>query len=93
MAQLIAARYPYLRHDFLREYSVQKAYYQGSKEVIRERVTELWTDLSYLPEYDHYRSDLDGFFRWIFSGKTWDESVDFRPRWKVPPFHRKKAST
>lgn len=93
LAQLIAARYPYLRYDFLREYSVQKAYYQGNKEVIRDKLTEMWTDLTYLPEYDHNRKDLDEFFRWIFSGKTWDESVDFRPRWKLPPYHRKKSTS
>lgn len=88
LAQLIAAKYPYLRHDFLREYSVQKAYYQGDKDVIRERLTEIWTDLNYLPEYDRYRSDLDGLFKWIFAGKTWDETVDIRMRWKLPPYHR-----
>jgi hypothetical protein len=93
LAQLIAAKYPYLRHDFLREYPVQKAYYQGNKEVIREKLTEIWTDLSCLSDYDRYRSDLDGFFNWIFSGKTWDESVDFRSRWKLPPFNRKRQSS
>jgi len=89
LAQLIAAKYPYLRHDFLREYPVQKAYYRGNKEVIRGKLTEIWADLNSLSEYDHYRSDLDGFFEWMFTGKTWDESVDFRSRWKLPPFNRK----
>src|SRR5690606_196195 len=93
LAQLIAAKYPYLRYDFLQEYSVQKAYYQGDKEMIRDKLMEIWTDLSSLSEYGHFQEDLEGFFDWVFSGKTWDESVDFRPRWKLPPYHRKKASS
>ncbi|SDX15811.1 Phage phiEco32-like COOH.NH2 ligase-type 2 [Marininema mesophilum] len=88
-AQLIVARYPELTARDLHELSVQKAYYEGEKEVLRDRASRLWGELTLLPEYKTYQKFLDALSQYLFSGITWDESKDFRIYWKLPPYSRK----
>lgn len=87
-AQVIAAQYPYLRYNPLKDSSIQTAYYQGSKGKLKKIVPTLWRDLARLPEYKEYQTYLDGLFRMLLSGTTWDERIDFRRRWKLAPYNR-----
>lgn len=87
-AQLIAARYPYLSLNPLKEIAIQEAYYRGSKEKLKSFVYELWEDLAHLPEYNQNKTYLDAFYQLLLSGKTWDERSDFRRRWRLPPYQR-----
>src|SRR5690606_17843696 len=87
-AQVIAAQYPYLRYNPLKDSSIQTAYYQGSKGKLKKIVPTLWRDLARLPEYKEYQTYLDGFFSLLLSGTTWNERVDFRRRWKLAPYNR-----
>lgn len=89
-AKLIAANYWRLPCNALDEVSLQKAYYEGKKELIRERIEPLWEELKHLPQYTVYEKYLNDFYRYLTSGKTWDESHDFRRLWRIPPFHVKK---
>ncbi|WP_380705768.1 putative amidoligase domain-containing protein [Salinithrix halophila] len=87
-AQLIVARYPFLPATDFRDLSVQRSYYNGEKENLRARAARLWEELRLLPEYKVHQRYLDTLSEFLFSGKTWDESKDFRTLWKLPPYHR-----
>jgi hypothetical protein len=92
-AQLIASRYPYLQLEPLKRLSVQRAYYHGIKTDIQPLVETLWEDLRGLNEYAGYAEFLDPFYKYLLSGKTWDEQRDIRQVWKVPPYqHSPKTS-
>lgn len=86
-AKLVTARYPLLKADYLDRYLVQKAYYQGDKDGLREIVRSLWDELRNVDGYQHYSRYLDPFYRMIDSGREWNEAKDIRPVWKLPP-HR-----
>lgn len=83
-AKLVAARYPLLRAGDLNSYVVQKAYYRGDKEELREIVRNLWSELRSVDGYHRYSHYLDPFYRMIESGKRWNEEKDIRPLWKLP---------
>lgn len=83
-AKLVAARYPLLRADDLNSYVVQKAYYRGDKDELREIVRNLWDELRSVDGYHRYSRYLDPFYQMIESGKRWNEEKDIRPLWKLP---------
>lgn len=86
LAKLVVARYPILKADDLKRYTVQKAYYDGNKEQLKPIVSRLWEELKGLDDYQRYQRYLDSFFRMLFSDKTWNESKDIRKLWKIPPY-------
>ncbi|QKG84510.1 hypothetical protein GXN76_08480 [Kroppenstedtia pulmonis] len=88
LAKVVAAYYPYLPDDPLAQLRFQKAYYQGNKNALKEKVQSLWENLVVLNSYKKYQIHLDALYSLLFTGTTWDESQDFRIYWKVPPYHR-----
>lgn len=87
LAKVIARLYPYLSEYPLNSVAVQQAYYKGDKETIREIVPRLWNDLLQFAAYAEEATALNAYYQFIMSGQTWDERVDIRPKWRIPPFH------
>lgn len=90
LAKCIVANYQYLPKDPLSEPDLQSAYYEGDKQKANEWLHQLWADIRNLKDYSHYRNYLEPFYHYLSSGKTWDESKDFRKVWRLPPFHQRK---
>lgn len=90
LAQFIVANYQFLPHDPLSDPELKKAYYHGDKRKIRDWITHLWSDVQKLKDYRKYESFLDPFYRYLLSGRTWNESQDFRRLWRLPPYHKRK---
>ncbi|MDR6224277.1 putative amidoligase domain-containing protein [Desmospora profundinema] len=88
VAQLIAARYPYLPTDDWYDDKLQQAYYRGDKKVVRERMEGLWGALKRLGEYERSQKDLDRFYQMAVSGVPWNEKQDIRKAWKLPPYQK-----
>jgi hypothetical protein len=87
-AKVIASSYPYLPKDYLKDFSMQKAYYHGDKTEIKKVLESLWNDLRNRKEYQQYQEYLDNYYQMLTSGSAWDESRDIRVAWKMPPYHR-----
>lgn len=90
LAQCIVANYPYLPRAPLQELDMVKAYYYGNKQELRKWIGYLWSDVQRLSDYRKYENYLDPFYRFLLSGRTWDETQDFRRFWKLPPYHKRK---
>lgn len=87
LAKVIALNYPYLDYLPLNDVYMQKAYYNGDKDQIRAVVTKLWNEVKRLSDYHEEQQNLDAYYKYLMSGKTWDESEDIRKKWRIPPFH------
>lgn len=89
LAQCIVANYPYLLYNPLQDLEMIQAYYEGDKQKIREWIRFLWMDIQRLNDYRKVESYLDPFYRFLLSGRTWDETQDFRKFWRLPPYHKR----
>ncbi|TCS83036.1 putative amidoligase domain-containing protein [Tepidibacillus fermentans] len=87
LAKLIVKNYIYLYQDPLYDREIQEAYYQGEKEVLKPIVQKLWVELKQLKTYDDYRNYLDPLEKLMDKGYIWNENMDIRRLWKLPPFH------
>ncbi|WP_054949806.1 putative amidoligase domain-containing protein [Numidum massiliense] len=90
LAKLIACHYPYFNDWPLSDVAVQKAYYDGNKEVIGNIVPRLWRTLTQFDTYREEQKNLDAYYQLLTSGKTWDETEDIRKKWRIPPFHHSR---
>ncbi|WP_164491717.1 putative amidoligase domain-containing protein [Staphylospora marina] len=88
-AKVIAVNYRSLRHDPFAQLKMQEAYYSGNKKELAAWLEPIWEDLRQTEEYRLYARYLDDFFRYLASGKVWDETRDFRKSWRIPPYHLK----
>lgn len=88
LAKLIAENYIYLEQDPLENSSVQEAYYTGNKEVLRPIVNRLWHELKGLKDFSLYQKYLLPLEDLMVKGYTWDETIDIRKPWRLPPFHK-----
>lgn len=91
LAKIIVANYAVLKVLPLADDMIEEAYYQGNKEKIRPWLNALWQELKQCEEYETYQKYLDDLYRYLSSGKQWNESQDFRKRWRLPPYTRKKS--
>jgi hypothetical protein len=86
------ANYRVLKQQPLSDLGRQKAYYDGNKEVLRPWLEPLWEELRQLEDYAVYRKYLDEFHRYLASGVSWDETVDFRKVWRIHPYLHKRGT-
>ncbi|MCZ8513087.1 hypothetical protein O9H85_11765 [Paenibacillus filicis] len=86
LAKLIAGNYRELPRRPLEEPEVQRAYYQGVKARIRPLLGALWRDLEKLPDYAQHETYLRPLRRMMLQMRSWKETEDFRPKWKISPF-------
>jgi hypothetical protein len=91
-AKVIVANYRVLKQQPLSDLGIQKAYYDGNKEVLRPWLEPLWEELRQLEDYAVYRKYLDEFHRYLASGVSWDETVDFRKVWRIHPYLHKRGT-
>jgi len=89
LAKLIAAHYPDLRSTPLSDPAILEAFYRGEQEQLIEVVMRLWSELEEMPLYKEYQSELDQLKESIFIRECWDEKMDIRPKWRIPPFDRR----
>ncbi|SHE38569.1 Phage phiEco32-like COOH.NH2 ligase-type 2 [Seinonella peptonophila] len=87
LAKCIVCNYQQLQYNPLADPEVQMAYYQGDKQKIHPWINLLWSDITSLKDYQQYSKYLDDFFRYLQNGKKWNESIDIRKAWRIPPFH------
>ncbi|WCN36615.1 putative amidoligase domain-containing protein [Aneurinibacillus uraniidurans] len=62
------------------------AFYTGQQDVLLPYVAELWEDLESLPEYKEYEAYIAPFRELVALRAVWEEHVDIRMAWKLPPF-------
>lgn len=92
LAKLIAIEYSKLRSEPFQKVAIQKAYYSGNKSPLRKLVRSLQEELMQTETYEIYQKDLDAFFNYINSGKTWNENVDFRRVWRISPYQKRSKT-
>jgi len=86
LASLLADSYWLLRQRPLDNPFYLQAYYEGNKEALASPVRRILPEIRSLPGYGHLETLIEPLFQMIERGETWDESRDFRPGWKLPPF-------
>lgn len=86
LAKLIAAHGHLLTAKPSLDLRIQRAYYEGRKEVLREWIP-LWRhEIKQTPSYASLAMDLEPFIHLIESGWTWNEDDDIRSVWRIPGF-------
>jgi hypothetical protein len=83
---LLAADYRSWSLFPLEKLEVQQAFYAGEKTILTSLAQDLWREITWLPSYGRYRSDLAGLEQLIREGRSWDERIDFRMAWKITPY-------
>ncbi len=87
MAKLIALHSSRLTKRYLDQERYASAYYQGDKQALLEPVERVWQELVRLPGYGDYAAELSRVKQWIDNRRVWEETVDFRVYWRIPPYH------
>lgn len=87
LGKLITENYTYLYQNPLSEVSVQEAYYNGDKDVLRPIVKDLWIEIKQLNDFSLYSKYLLPIEELINKEYTWDENTDIRKVWFLPPYH------
>ncbi|AOZ94537.1 hypothetical protein LPB68_02235 [Paenibacillus crassostreae] len=81
---LIVRHYKELRSRPLEQEIIHRAYYEGRKQIIRNGVDPLFSEVRSLSDYPQYAQYIDPLLEHIARGGVWDESRDIRPLWNVP---------
>lgn len=88
LAKVVACSYPDLRKVPFTNPSIQQAFYNGDQNNLLDVIGALWNDLEHQSIYQTYRTYLDPLKESILNLERWNESLDIRPRWRIPPFDR-----
>jgi hypothetical protein len=88
-AKVIVLNHHKLKLNPLNDPDLQIAYYKGDKDSFTFWILLLCEELKDLDDYDQYEKYLDPYFEYLKSGKTWDETRDFRRAWRLPPFRER----
>lgn len=86
IAKCVAHNYQRLQYKPLGDINIQEAYYSGEKNSIRYWIDLLWSDLYALDDYQQHAQYLDQFFYYLQAGRKWNEKLDFRKSWRIPPY-------
>jgi len=89
LSKLIAENYTYLYNNPLENLEIQRAYYHGDKEKLKPVVKDLWVELKQLKDYELYKSYLNPIEKLIKENYTWNEQLDIRKAWRLPPYQRR----
>ncbi|MEX2103921.1 MAG: hypothetical protein WD907_01130, partial [Bacilli bacterium] len=87
LSKLIVQNSKVLTQNPLESVDVQHAYYRGDKNKLLPHVTQLWSELTQLEGYKQYDEYLESFREMVLSMQPWDESLDIRKKWRLPPYH------
>ncbi|MBC9784182.1 hypothetical protein H1S01_06610 [Heliobacterium chlorum] len=83
LAKLVAEHAPRLERSYFADLSAVRAFYQGDKEYFRLPVKELRQDLTSLPGYSDYATDLQPLWQMIDEEQEWDEEADLCSTWEL----------
>lgn len=61
-----------------------RAFYEGDVDLLKECMPGWHRDMSSLPEYPKYASEIERLMAFIRESRTWNESRDIRPLWNIP---------
>ncbi|NBI30956.1 putative amidoligase domain-containing protein [Chengkuizengella marina] len=86
LTRLIANHYWDLKSRPLNDETIQVHFYNGNKEELYPYVEKIWSELEGLDSYASYSKDLQSFKKQLFEKRSWDEQLDIRTSWRVPPF-------
>ncbi|OPA74702.1 hypothetical protein BVG16_23385 [Paenibacillus selenitireducens] len=86
LAQLLAMNYRQLSGRFTLDEQIQQAFYQGDIEQLSEAFMELDENMTRLPTYEDLANYIEPLLHRIRHQTAWDEQVDIRSVWKIPPF-------
>lgn len=86
LTRLIADHYRELNVFPLTIATYQALYYEGAKQELLDTVQKLWAKLERLSGYQRYEKDLNRLKSKIYRLEAWDEQLDFRQGWQIPPF-------
>jgi hypothetical protein len=62
------------------------AYLEGNKHDLEPIIRNIWLQLEGTSSYKDVRMYLDPLKLWIMEQRIWNEQVDFRTLWRIPPF-------
>ncbi len=91
LAKVIAESYTELNQLPVLNPSIQKAFYEGNKDVMLSAVRSIWGNLEKLPAYFKYHKYINPLKDSIFRMEEWDEFKDIRVAWQLPPYSRRKS--
>ncbi|NDI34506.1 putative amidoligase domain-containing protein [Chengkuizengella sediminis] len=86
LTRLITDHYWNLKSRPLNDETVQTHFYNGNKEPLYPYVKEIWSELEGLDSYATYSKDLQAFKKQLFEKRSWNEQLDIRTSWRIPPF-------
>jgi hypothetical protein len=80
---LIAHHYLELNQRPLKQLEVQRAFYEGDKNLLEPIAEKLCQDIKRTEMYKKYQKVLDPLFLMIHSREVWQEQRDFRKNWRI----------
>ncbi|WP_199614741.1 putative amidoligase domain-containing protein [Paenibacillus alkalitolerans] len=86
LARIVCDHYRELGQRPLERSDMQEAYYKGNKEKIKPVVAELWNDVERTEGYTRYSRYLNKLKRLLERAEPWNEQLDMRISWKLPPY-------
>ncbi|MDR0269440.1 hypothetical protein [Paenibacillus sp.] len=85
LSYLIVMNYRTLKRRPLdNEERIHQAYYKGQREIMREYIEPLISDLQSLEQYRDAERYIEPLLRQIRQGATWNECRDIRSLWNIP---------
>ena len=87
LTKLIVMETDRFRGRFLDRLEVLKAYYAGDKAQLVPAVAAAWADIRSADGYAQYANYLEPLGEWIMARRSWNEQLDFRRAWRIPPYH------
>jgi hypothetical protein len=85
LAYVIIHHYLELNQRPLHRSEVQRAFYQGDKNVIGPLAEILWQDIKQTAMYERYHAQLNPLYQMIVQRQAWSEQQDFRRNWRISP--------
>jgi hypothetical protein len=82
---VIVHHYLELNQRPLKQSDVQRAFYEGDKNMLEPIAEKLCEDIKHTQMYQKYRKELDPLFLMILSREVWQEQQDFRRKWRIKP--------
>jgi hypothetical protein len=82
---VIAHHYLDLNQRPLKQSDVQRAFYEGDKNLLEPIAEKLYQDIKRTSMYKKYQKELDLLFLMILSREVWQEQQDFRRKWGIKP--------
>jgi hypothetical protein len=82
---VIVHHYEELNQIPLKQSAVQRAFYEGDKNLLEPIAKRLCQEIKRTQMYERYQKELDPLFLMIQSREVWPEQQDFRRKWRIKP--------